>query len=78
MEKPLRFRPLPAEELETKFGQITELIGEYGIRTDYADSIWMEEQVRAARQDLQDTIRQQQGMTLKLSKINGKFIHTLP
>jgi EAL domain-containing protein (putative c-di-GMP-specific phosphodiesterase class I) len=69
-------KPLPAEELEPKFTEIEKVLPEYGIETHHAERIWTEERLRAAREELQDTIRQQQGMTLKFSKIDGRFVHT--
>ncbi|WP_018130663.1 ATP-binding protein [Effusibacillus pohliae] len=36
-----------------------------------------EEALRAAQQDLQDTLKYQQGMTFKFKRVNGRFIHTM-
>lgn len=70
-------KPLPAEELERKFAEIQTIVKQYGINTEATERMWMEEQLRAARQNLEDTVRRQQGMTFKFKKVDGRFVHTL-
>ncbi|WML49522.1 EAL domain-containing protein [Neobacillus sp. PS3-34] len=70
-------KPRPAKELSKEFFAIEGLVKEFGISQDINDRMWMEESLRIARKDLQETVRRQQGLTLKYKKIDGKFIHTL-
>ena len=70
-------KPLPADELETAFFDIEKMVKKFGLSDDLTQQRWFEESVRMARKELHDTIRQQQGITLKFKKINGRFIHTL-
>ncbi|TJY41121.1 EAL domain-containing protein [Cohnella pontilimi] len=70
-------RPLPAEELECRFPEIPQVLARNGIEPQFADHIWMEEKLRMVRRDYEYTIRQQQGMTLRITKKDGRFIHTL-
>lgn len=53
------------------------LEGVYLIAKDITQFNKDRESLRVAQQDLHDTVRRQQGMTLKFRRINGKFIHTL-
>ncbi|MBP1153674.1 MULTISPECIES: EAL domain-containing protein [unclassified Paenibacillus] len=70
-------QPVCLEELEKKFAQLEILMEQYGTPQALNKQRWMEEAVRLARQDLQDTLRLQQGMTYKFKKQDGKFIHTI-
>ncbi|WP_066315539.1 EAL domain-containing protein [Bacillus sp. FJAT-29814] len=70
-------QPVPAAELERHAVQIQQVVSEFGLPQDVNERMWAEELVRAARQELNETIRMQQGMTFKFKKINGQFIHTL-
>ncbi len=54
-----------------------KLDGLYLIAKDITQFNRDRESLRIAQQDLHDTVRRQQGMTLKFRKINGNFIHTL-
>lgn len=51
--------------------------GIYVIARDITQFNKDKESLRIAQQDLHDTVRRQQGMTLKFREMNGKFIHTL-
>lgn len=51
--------------------------GMYLIARDITQFNKDKESLRTAQQDLHDTVRRQQGMTLKFRQMNGKFIHTL-
>lgn len=53
------------------------LDGVYLIAKDITQFNKDRESLRVAQQDLHDTVRRQQGMTLKFREINGNFIHTL-
>ncbi|OAS16300.1 PAS domain S-box protein [Paenibacillus oryzisoli] len=53
------------------------LDGVYLIAKDITQFNRDRESLRIAQQDLHDTVRRQQGMTLKFRKINANFIHTL-
>ncbi|NRF95572.1 EAL domain-containing protein [Paenibacillus frigoriresistens] len=70
-------KPLPAEELELKLSEITSVFQQYGMDLEITEQRWIEEQLCSARQDLENTIRKQQGMTFKFREENGRFIHTL-
>ena len=70
-------QPLTVHELEEKYIEIQDVVMNYGIPQDETKRMWMEEALRMAHQDLEDTVHQQQGMTLKFKKQDGRFIHTL-
>jgi diguanylate cyclase (GGDEF)-like protein/PAS domain S-box-containing protein len=70
--------PLPANDWnQAFFSKIEETVSKFGISQDTTKRMWMEETVRIARQELQDTLQRQQGLTIKYTKIDGKFVHTL-
>ncbi|MBO1513928.1 PAS domain S-box protein [Metabacillus bambusae] len=70
-------KPVLAEEFESKFKDIEKIVTSCGISQDLNDRIWAEKLIQNARKELQETIRLQQGMTMKFKKVNGRFIHTL-
>ncbi|TWI59028.1 EAL domain-containing protein [Halalkalibacter nanhaiisediminis] len=70
-------KPLVFEDLEKMFPKIENTLAKYGISEQRNDQMWMEEALRIARQNFQDTIRLQQGMTFKYQEEDGQFIHTL-
>lgn len=70
-------KPLPAEEISKIFTEIERIIPEHGIPKEVNERKWDEEMIRLAKTELQNTLRRQQGLTLKFEKINRKFIHTL-
>ncbi|NRF96067.1 PAS domain S-box protein [Paenibacillus frigoriresistens] len=70
-------KPLPAEELVQKLSDIKIMVRQYGMDTELSERMWLEEQLRAARQNLVDTVRKQQGMTFKFREQCGQFIHAL-
>ncbi|MFB4165501.1 EAL domain-containing protein [Alteribacillus sp. JSM 102045] len=70
-------KPLPPKEFTQKYGEIEQIVTQSGIPKELSNQQWREEAFRTARQELVDTVRQQQGMILKYTKVNGKFIHTL-
>lgn len=70
-------KPLPPEELVQQFDEIEQIINRNGIPVELSNQKWMEEALRIARQELLDTVRQQQGMILKFMEVDGRFIHTL-
>lgn len=51
--------------------------GIYVIARDITQHNKDRESLRVAQQDLHDTVRRQQGMTMKFRKMQGTFIHTL-
>ncbi|UKS29095.1 PAS domain S-box protein [Paenibacillus sp. HWE-109] len=51
--------------------------GVYLIARDITQHNKDRESLRVAQQDLHDTVRRQQGMTMKFRQMRGKFIHTL-
>lgn len=54
-----------------------KVIGIQGIGQDVTEKNNAVRQVEELKRVLQDTVRQQQGMTFKFTKQNGEFIHTL-
>jgi PAS domain-containing protein len=52
------------------------LVAEFGISQDANEQMWAEESYRIARQELQDTLSRQQGLTLKFKQLDGRYIHT--
>jgi diguanylate cyclase (GGDEF)-like protein/PAS domain S-box-containing protein len=70
-------KPLPSKEFVQKMDEIEQIISQIGIPKELSNQKWMEEALTVARQELMDTIRQQQGMIFKFVKKDGKFIHTL-
>ncbi|CAI6079875.1 EAL domain-containing protein [Cohnella sp. JJ-181] len=70
-------RPLPAEAFRQAYGQINKMVASLGIKAEMTDRMWMQEQLRATRLDLETTLRKQRGLTMKFNKVDGKFIHTL-
>ncbi|MCI2256056.1 PAS domain S-box protein [Domibacillus sp. PGB-M46] len=70
-------KPVPAAEFAQKIGKIEQIIPQNGIPTALSDQMWMEEALETARQELLDTVRQQQGMIFKFVEEDGLFIHTL-
>ncbi|WP_308637889.1 EAL domain-containing protein [Paenibacillus silvisoli] len=69
--------PLTAEELVAQLPLIRNKMKSYGMDDGLTEKRWLEEQLRLAKQDLEDTVRKQQGMTFKFRKVNGHFVHTL-
>jgi PAS domain S-box-containing protein len=70
-------KPVPPKELVKKFYEIEQIILKEGIPQNISREKWLEEELEYTRQELRDTMRQQQGMILKYTERNGKFIHTL-
>lgn len=70
-------KPVSPEKFVERYVEIEEIISKYGLSKDINERMRMEEAVRIAQQDLQDTVRKQQGMTLKFKWHEGNFIHTL-
>jgi diguanylate cyclase (GGDEF)-like protein/PAS domain S-box-containing protein len=70
-------RPVSEKEFVSQFSTIEQMVIQYGLPKDVQEQKWMENALEVARLELIDTIRQQQGMTFKFIKENGKFIHTL-
>ncbi|MET1031502.1 EAL domain-containing protein, partial [Domibacillus tundrae] len=69
--------PLSASEIEKTFPEIQQLVKKHGLPQDVNERMWTKELLDRAQKEMQETIRLQQGMTLKFKKINGRFIHTL-
>ena len=70
-------KPLPPEEFVKLINEIEQIITHVGIPKELSNQKWMEEALTVARQELVDTVRQQQGMIFKFFKDGDKFIHTL-
>lgn len=70
-------KSLPPKEFEKKFDDMQGIIHREGIPQEVSREKWLEKELENARQELRDTVRQQQGMIFKYVERNGKFIHTL-
>lgn len=70
-------KPLPAEELEGMFSDLQVLIRRFGLTSEISHRLWLERELELTKQELQETIRQQDGMTLKYKYKDGKLIHTM-
>lgn len=70
-------KPVSAAEFAQKIDKIERIIPENDIPTAFSHQMWMEKELEKARQELMDTVRQQQGMIFKFVEKNGEFIHTL-
>ncbi|MEH7121290.1 EAL domain-containing protein, partial [Neobacillus vireti] len=70
-------KPMPAEDLRENLCKLQKVLNESGIPEGVRNRIWYEELLNQAKEELQDTIRLQQGMIFKFKRINGQFIHTL-
>ncbi|MBY0124513.1 EAL domain-containing protein [Bacillus sp. S/N-304-OC-R1] len=70
-------KPLPPDQIVQKYGEIEQVLTKKGISKELSAQKWLEEELRLARQELTETVRQQQGMIFKFIRKNGKFIHTL-
>ncbi|MFJ7936555.1 EAL domain-containing protein [Sporosarcina sp. NPDC096371] len=70
-------KPILPEEFVQNFEKIERIAKQEGIPQELSRQKWLEEALENARQELQDTVRQQQGMIFKFTERNGKFIHTL-
>ncbi|NHM34068.1 EAL domain-containing protein [Neobacillus terrae] len=70
-------KPLPPNEFVEKFYEVEQIVRKEGLPQKVSNRKWLEEELENTRQELQDTIRLQQGMIFKYTKRNGKFIHTL-
>ncbi|WP_158555827.1 EAL domain-containing protein [Peribacillus glennii] len=70
-------KPLSVGELQAAIDKVESIVEQNGISQDKNERQWADEMLRKAREDLNNTVRLQQGMILKYKKINNKFIHTL-
>lgn len=70
-------KPVPPEELMNCFYEIEQIINRIGIPQKVSNQKWMEETLEIARQELHDTVREQQGVIFKVIEDDGKFITTL-
>ncbi|WP_394234902.1 PAS domain S-box protein [Niallia oryzisoli] len=70
-------KPLPPNELVQGFNEIEQIVQREGIPQEISRQKWLEKELEQARQELRDTVRQQQGMIIKFIERNGEFIHTL-
>lgn len=70
-------KPLPAEELMDQFSDFQKIIRKYGLTSEISHRLWLERELKMAKHELQETIRLQDGMTLKYKYKDGKFIHTM-
>ncbi|MFC5989036.1 EAL domain-containing protein [Marinicrinis lubricantis] len=69
--------PFPAEQMKEAVDEIEQMLPMYTMNYRQTEASRLEEEFRLAKQDLMDLLRQQQGMMMKIEKVEGKFIHTL-
>jgi PAS domain S-box-containing protein len=69
--------PLPPDKFLLKMDELKHIVHREGIPREQGKQKSLEEALENARQELRDTVRQQQGMIFKFIKKNGRFIHTL-
>ncbi|MBB6732764.1 EAL domain-containing protein [Cohnella zeiphila] len=70
-------KPLPPSEFLVAFHQIEKIISRDGIPSALCREKWLQEALHKTMQELAITLRNQQGMTFKLTRHDEKFIHTL-
>jgi len=70
-------KPLIANELEKKRSEIEQIVYANGTPGNQNEKIWIKELFEAAKRELHDTVRLQQGMIFKFKKVKDRFIHTL-
>lgn len=70
-------KPIPAEKIEEQFLDLKKMIRRFGLTSKISNRLWLERELETAKQELKETIRQQDGMTLKYKLKDGKFIHTM-
>ncbi|MEH7116541.1 EAL domain-containing protein [Neobacillus vireti] len=68
--------PVSADELKEIWTGIEQLVAQFGVSQGINDWVWAKESFRIARQELQDTLSLQQGLTVKFKQMDGRFIHT--
>lgn len=78
----LRVKHKSGEQIELGLKNVPIIVdgmneGLYVIARDITQHNKDRESLRVAQQDLHDTVRRQQGMTMKFRQMQGKFIHTL-
>ncbi|WP_342429985.1 EAL domain-containing protein [Neobacillus sp. FSL H8-0543] len=69
-------KPLTPYQLEEKRFEIEKIVEKHGIPKDLNHQMLMDELLKSAQRELQDTIRLHQGMIFKYKKIKNRFIHT--
>jgi PAS domain S-box-containing protein len=70
-------KPLPPTEFIRYLVDFEKILIKEGISQELSKQKWLEEELANARQELRDTVRQQQAMIFKFKEKDGRFIHTL-
>ena len=70
-------RPIPAESIELQFFDLQKIIRRFGLTSEISHRLWLQRELEMTKHELQETFRQQDGMTLKYKLKDGKFIHTM-
>jgi PAS domain S-box-containing protein len=70
-------KPVAPKQFFHHFVQVESILIQEGISQELSRQKWLEEELENARQELRDTVRQQQAMIFKYKEIDGRFIHTL-
>ncbi|MEG9295803.1 EAL domain-containing protein [Mangrovibacillus sp. Mu-81] len=69
-------RPLPPTELQGMMEEVQQIVKKSGISQELNERMWAEELVLEARRELHETIRLQEGLTLKYKKVGDRYVHT--
>ncbi len=70
-------RPVSAGELSEHFSNVQEIVPAIGMGPDQIKQLWKKEVHSQARIELSEALKNQQGMTFKFTKVDGRYIHTL-
>ncbi|WP_102344791.1 EAL domain-containing protein [Bacillus sp. Marseille-P3661] len=70
-------RPVTADQLLENYSDIQNSVKLFGLPQERNQLNWAKELLRRAKNELNETIRLQQGMIFKYKLIKGHFIHTL-
>lgn len=66
-------KPVPLNEFEEKVTEIEQIVHRVGIPQEVNRQKLLDEELENARQELEETVRQQQGMIFKFIERNGKL-----
>ncbi|MGF2617871.1 EAL domain-containing protein [Rossellomorea vietnamensis] len=69
-------KPQLSERIQLELDRIHLEVQKNGLSYEHNEKMWAEEMIRSAKRELHETLRLQQGGTLKFKKMEGRFIHT--
>ncbi|WP_422122486.1 EAL domain-containing protein [Planococcus sp. X10-3] len=70
-------RPISAQNIEMQFPDFQRTIKRFGLTSETSHRLWLQRELEMTKHELQETIRQQDGMTLKYKLKDGELIHTM-